>query len=176
MGLFKSKEEKEQRKQEKSMKKESSVAFMGESLQSIGKIPMGKLTFLSLNPEEKVLIVSHEKIKITLPYDRIRGFKLEDETTLAKSGSTIGRAIVGGTLFGGTGAIVGGISAKGNTKTKWIGTLSYIDKEGNLQELAFLQWGLTGPYMDATKHYGMGQFEIKVNEIVSRYSEDITEL
>lgn len=173
MGLFKSKEEKEQRKQERSIKKEASVAFMGETLQPIGKIPMKKLTFLTLKPTEKVLSIKYEKIEITLPYDRIRGFKLEDETTLAKSGSTIGRSLVGGALFGSTGAVVGGMSAKGNTKTKWIGTLSYIDKEGNLQELSFLQWGLTGPYEGATN---VLPFESKVNEIVSRYSEDITEL
>jgi hypothetical protein len=169
MGLFKSKEE-------KALKKEASVAFMGESLQPIGKIPMGKLTFLTLKPTEKVLRISHEKIEITLPYERIKGFRLEDETTVAKSGSTIGRAIVGGALFGKTGAVVGGMSAKGNTKTKWIGTLSYGDKEGNPQELGFTQWGLTGPYEDSNKHYGMSKFEIQVNEIVSRYSEDITEL
>ena len=169
MGLFKSKEE-------KALKKEASVAFMGSSLQPIGKIPSGSLVFLTLKPAEQVLNIRFEKIDITLPYDRIRGFKLEDETTLAKNGSTIGRALVGGALFGKTGAVIGGMSAKGNTKTKWIGILSYIDKEGNLQELAFIQWGLTGPYEDSNKHYGMSKFESQVNEIVSRYSEDITEL
>jgi len=166
MGLFKTKEEKE-------IKKEASVAFMGETLQAIGKIPSGKVVFLTLKPIEKVLNIHYEKIDITLPYERIRGFKLEDETTLAKSGSTIGRALVGGALFGKTGAVVGGMSAKGNTKTKWIGTLSYVDKEGNLQELAFIQWGLTGPYEGETN---ILPFEKKVNEIVSRYSEDISEL
>ena len=176
MGLFKSKEDKEQRKQEKAIKKEASVAFMGESLQPIGKIPMKKLTFLTLKPTEKILCISHEKIEITLPYDRIRGFRLEDETTFVKSGSTIGRALVGGALFGKTGAIVGGMSAKGKTNKKWIGTLSYVDKDGNPQELSFIQWGLTGPYDDNNKHYGASQFETKVNEIVSRYAENITEL
>lgn len=166
MGLFKTKEERE-------IKKEASVAFMGETLQAIGKIPSGKVVFLTLKPIEKALNIHWEKIDITLPYDRIRGFKLEDETTLAKSGSTIGRALVGGALFGKTGAIVGGMSAKGKTKTKWIGTLSYVDKEGNLQELNFIQWGLTGPYEGETN---ILPFEKKVNEIVSRYSEDISEL
>lgn len=173
MGFFKTKEEKEQRKQEKELKKEASVGFMGSTLQPIGKIPQGSVVGLSLKPTEKVLNIHHDKIDIALPYERLRGFKLEDETTLAKSGSTIGRAIVGGTLFGKTGAIVGGMSAKGNTKTKWIGTLSYIDKDGNPQELNFIQWGLTGVYTGETN---ILPFESKVNEIVSRYSEDITEL
>lgn len=176
MGLFKTKEEKEQRKQEKAIKKEASLAFMGESLQPIGKIPSGKTVLIDLKPDSQVLRICYDKTEITLPYERIRGFKLEDETTLAKSGNTIGRALVGGALFGGAGAVVGGMSGKGNTKTKWIGTLSYIDKDGNSQELAFIQWGLTGHYEDNTKHYGASQFENKVNEIVSRYAEDITEL
>lgn len=176
MGFFKTKEEKEQAKQEKAIKKEASVGFMGETLQAIGKIPSGKTVLIDLKPDSQVLRICYEKTEITLPYDRIRGFKLEDETTLAKSGSTIGRALVGGALFGGAGAVVGGMSAKGQTKTKWIGTLSYVDKEGNLQELNFIQWGLTGHYEGATKHYGASLFENKVNEIVSRYGEDISEL
>lgn len=175
MGLFKSKD-KDQRKQERELKKEASLIFLGESLQPIGKIPSGTTVGLTLKPADKVLNIHHDKIDITLPYERIRGFKLEDETTLKKSGSTIGRAIVGGTLFGNTGAIVGGMSAKGNTNTKWIGTLLYVDKDNNPQELLFIQWGLTGHYEGATKHWGASQFEKKINEIVSNYSEDITEL
>lgn len=169
MGLFKSKEE-------KALKKEASLAFIGETLQPIGQIPTGKMVGLTLKPAEQVLNIHFEKIDITLPYDRIRGFKLEDETTLTKNGNTIGRALVGGALFGGAGAVVGGMSTKGNTKTKWIGVLSYVDKEGNPQELTFIQWGLSGYYDGATKHYGASQFENKINEIVSRHSENITEL
>ena len=176
MGLFKSKEEKERRKQEKSDKKEASLVFVGESLQSIGKIPSGKNVGLTLMPGEQILNIHYDKIDITLPYERIRGFKLEDETTLAKNGSTIGRSVIGGALFGKTGAIVGGMSAKGKTNTKWIGTLSYVDKDGNFQELSFIQWGLTGHYEGASKHYGASQFENKINEIASRFGEDITEL
>ena len=173
MGLFKSKEEKEQRKQEKELKKEASVAFMGESLQTIGKIPSGKVCILTLKPNDKVLNIHHDKIDITLPYERIKAFKIEDETTLAKSGSTIGRALVGGALFGKTGAVVGGMSATGKTKRKWIATLKYEDKEGNLQELNFIQWSLTGAYEGETN---ILPFESKINEVISRYSDDITEL
>lgn len=169
MGLFKSKEE-------KAKKKEATQIFAGETLQAIGKIPSGKNVGLTLDPNKQVLNIHYDKTDITLPYDRIRGFKLEDETTLAKNGNTIGRALVGGALFGGAGAIVGGMSAKGKTKTKWIGTLLYVDKEGNLQELNFVQWGLTGYYEGETKHFGASQFENTVNDIASRFGEDITEL
>lgn len=171
MGLFSKKTP-----EEKAQKKEKSVMFLGESLQAIGKIPAGKCVGLSLKPTDQVLNLHHDKTDITLPYARLRGFKLEDEVTLAKSGSGIGRAIVGGALFGGTGAIVGQNSKKGKTNVKWIGTLSYEDKEGNLKELSFIQWGMTGHYEGAAKHFAAAQFENTINEIVSRYADDITEL
>ena len=56
------------------------------------------------------------------------------------------------------------------------GILTYKDKEGQIQSLAFLQMALTKPYDGETKHYGASQFEKMVNEIASRNSENITEL
>ena len=177
MGLFKSKEEKEEKKKAKDLKKEASAVFMGESLQPIGKIPLGATVGLSLKPDNKVLNIHYNKTDITLPYDRIRGFRLESETTLAKNGSSIGRGLVGGALFGGAGAVVGGISAKGNTKTKWIGTLSYEDKDGSLQELNFIEWGLpNGYYTGDMKHDGGARFEQQIQKIAYRSGNDITEL
>lgn len=173
MGFFKSKEEK---KQEKELKRESSLMFMGESMQAIGKIPCGKCVGLTLKPTEQVLNIHNDKTDITLPYSRIKGFKLEDEVTLAKSGSGIGGAIVGGALFGGVGAVVGQNVKKGKTDVKWIGTLMYEDKEGNLQELSFIQWGISGYYQGSNKHWGASQFENKLNEIAGKNGEDITEL
>lgn len=171
MGLFTKKTP-----EEKAQKKESSVMFLGESLQSIGKIPAGKCVGLTLKPTDQVLNIHHDKTDITLPYTRLRGFRLEDEVTLAKSGSGLGGAIVGGALFGGAGAIVGQNAKKGKTNIKWVATLTYEDKEGNLQTLNFIQWGMTGHYEGASKHYGALQFENAINEIVGRYGEDITEL
>lgn len=171
MGLFSKKTP-----EEKAQKKEASVVFLGESLQAIGKIPAGKCVGLSLKPADQVLNIHYDKTDITLPYERLRGFRVEDEVTLAKSGSGLGGAIVGGALFGAGGAIVGQNMKKGKTAVKWVATLSYVDKEGSSQALNFIQWGITGYYEGATKHYGASQFENAINEIVSRYSEDITEL
>lgn len=178
MGLFskKSPEEKEQRKQEKQLKKESSQMFLGESLQAIGKIPAGKCVGLTLKPSDKVLNIHYDKTDITLPYERLRGFRLENEVTLAKSSSGLGGAVVGGALFGVGGAIVGQNAKKGKTKVKWVGTLYYVDKDGNSQTLSFIQWGVTGYYEGENKHWGAGQFENTISDIVSRYGEDITEL
>lgn len=171
MGLFGKKSP-----EEKAQKKEASAVFLGESLQPIGKIPAGKCVGLSLKPADQVLNIHYDKTDITLPYERLRGFRVEDEVTLAKSGSGLGGAIVGGALFGGAGAIVGQNMKKGKTAVKWVATLSYEDKEGNPQTLSFIQWGITGHYEGATKHYGASQFENTINEIVARYGEDVTEL
>ena len=178
MGFFtkKTQEEKEQIKHEKALKKEASLSFIGESMQPIGKIPAGKYVNLTLKPSEQVLNIHHDKIDITLPYDRIVSFRLENEVTLAKSGSGLGGAIVGGALFGTAGAIVGQNAKKGKTKVKWIGELSYKDKDGNSQTLNFIQWAGFCYYEGDTKHWGAGQFEKTVNEIAGRYGDNITEL
>ena len=171
MGLFSKKSPEEKQQWE-----EKYTAFCGNSLQPIGKIPMKGFCKLSLKPEERILNIRHEKIDISLPYDRIKSFSVEDETTLAKSGSGLGGAIVGGALFGGVGAIVGQNSKKGKTKVKWIATLTYEDKEGNIQELYFVETGVTGLYDGNKKSLVASKFEKVINKICSDNSEDITEL
>lgn len=166
MGLFKNKEQKQEKR----------ASFIGDALQPIGKIPVNGCCGLTLKPDERVLNIHHNKIDITLPYDRIRSFQVENETTLANSGSGLGGAIIGGALFGGAGAIVGQSAGKGKTKTKWIATLSYTDKEGTLQELNFVERGLTGLYDGNSKSLSAMGFENVVNRIASDCSEDITEL
>jgi len=169
MGLFKSKEEKK-------AKKEANAFFLGQTLQAIGRIPAGKNVGISLEPERQVLKIQYEETAITLPYSRIISFMLEDETKLSDKRNAGLRALAGGALFGVTGAIVGAASAKNKATKKWVGILTYKDKEGQIQSLAFLQMALTKPYDGETKHYGASQFEKMVNEIASRNSENITEL
>lgn len=183
MAFFKTKEEKEIKKQEREQKiaernkkYESTLSFMGKTLQPIGQIPAETIVNLRLDSEKEELKIVQNKTEITLPYQRIISFRLEDETTLAKSGSGLGGAIVGGALFGTAGAIVGQNMKKGKTKTRWIGTLTYKDKEGNTQGLNFIQWGLTSAYDGEKKYYSASLFENKVNEITGRYGDNITEL
>ena len=177
MGIFsKNEESKEEKKQQKEKKKESSVIFFGEALQPIGKIPVSGLCGLSLKPEIRALMIKYNKIEVSLTYERIRGFKVENEVTLAKSGSGLGGAIIGGALFGGAGAIVGQNAQKGKTQAKWIGILTYEDKEGNIKNLGFTEYSITGPYSGATKSFAASSFESVVNKIASDVGEDITEL
>ena len=167
MGFFnKSKEDKDH-------KADRSVLFTGTTLQPLGKIQQGWIVELTLDPDERKLHLKNKQAcaDITIPYERLRGFDLEDETTLAKSGGTLGRALVGGALFGAAGAVVGGMSGKGKTKTKWYGSLSYEDKDGNPQELHFEEFLSFKNVNPASL-----QFKNRVNAIAAGNRQDITEL
>lgn len=160
-------------KEEKALKIESKIKYSGTSLQQIGKLQQGWAVDLTLDPYERKLHIANKKsgVDITIPYDRLNGFKYESETSLAQSGSTIGRAVVGGLLFGKTGAIVGGMSGKGNTKTKWYGTLTYTDKDGERQELFFADL-----FESKNMDFAHSEFERRINAIAAENSEEITEL
>ena len=165
-------EKKKQRKEAKEQRQEKRAVYWGCSLQTIGKIPMNSGCKLTLNSEEKVLNINHKKIDITLPYDRVKGFRVEDEVTLKKAGSGVGGAVLGGALFGGAGAIVGQNLKKGATKVKWIATLYYVDKDGVDQELHFVESRIEGD----SKSLSAISFENAVNNIASKHGEDIAEL
>lgn len=184
MAFFKSKEEKAAAKEEKALSKaaakeekalkaESKTKYSGTTLQQIGKLQQGWYVDLTLDPYEKKLHITNKKnnVDITIPYDRLKGFKYESETSLAQSGSTVGRAIVGGLLFGKTGAVVGGMSGKGNTKTKWYGTLTFTSKDGEQQELFFADL-----FESKNKDFAHSEFERKINAIAVDNSAEITEL
>lgn len=158
------------------MKKESKVAFFGKTLQPIGHIPAGTSVILALEPKQKKLIIRYEKSPIALPYERIISFILDSEDNLLNGGHAGARALAGGILFGAAGAVIGAASAKNKSAKKWIGVLSYKDKEGNVKSLNFLQDGFSAPYDGKEKHYGAAQFEATVNNIVTKNSEIITEL
>lgn len=173
MAFFKSKEEKAAAKEEKALKAESKMTYSGTTLQQIGKLQQGWAVDLTLDPYERKLHIANKKnaVDITIPYERLKGFKYESETSLAQSGSTIGRAAVGGLLFGKTGAVVGGMSAKGNTETKWYGTLTFTNKDGEQQELYFAD--LLDMKSLRLLH---SEFERRINAIAVENSEEITEL
>lgn len=158
------------------MKKESKVAFFGKTLQPIGHIPAGTSVILALEPKQKKLIIRYEKSPIALPYERIISFILDSEDNLLNGGHAGARALAGGILFGAAGAVIGATSAKNKSAKKWIGVLSYKDKEGNVKSLNFLQDGFSAPYDGKEKHYGAAQFEATVNNIIAKNSEVITEL
>ena len=188
MGLFSKKTEAE--KVEKQIKKDKLLLFKGLSLQPIGKIAKGKVFVLSLVPESKIINIHHDKIDITLPYNRIKSFKVENKTTLLKSGSTIARSLVGKAIYGSLrnylqeekllqemeSTNLNKLSKTLLKTTFWIGNLTYLDKNSKEKELIFIEYGSSEIYVKKDKHPVTSQFEMRLNEIVSEYQEDIKEL
>lgn len=165
MGIFlKSKEERQ-------TIYEKNLIFRGNIQDSVGKIPFNSLVDLKLDPDNKCLSINYKDIHITLPYERINYFKIENEVTLKKAGSGIGGAIVGGLVAGGVGALVGANTKKGATNSKWIAILDYNDKEGTNKQLAFIDI-----FKGATKSMPSSMFEKTFNQALSNQADDITEL
>lgn len=150
--------------------KKNNAIYSGEIGESIGKISAGSFVTLNLVPDKNVLVINNQ---IALPYERIVGFKVDDETTLTKSNSCIGRAIIGGMLFGGVGAIVGGMSGKGKTKTTWYGILTYKGKDEAERQIVIKEFRLDG---GNGKSIQAMKFENCISDIISHYAEDINEL
>lgn len=173
MAFFKSKEKKAAAKEEKALKAENKITYSGTTLQQIGKLQQGWAVDLRLDPYERKLHITNKKsgVDITIPYERLNGFKYESETSLTQGGSTIGRAAIGGLLFGKTGAVIGGMSAKGNTETKWYGTLTFTNKDGERQELYFEDL-----FSEKTSNSDHMRFERRINEIAVENSDEVTEL
>lgn len=74
---------------------------------------------------------------VVLLFDKIRGAGYITKDELVDK-STIGRAVVGGVLFGGIGALVGSISGQGQkVKEKPYFAIAYVDSFGNDKTLLF---------------------------------------
>ena len=86
-------------------------------------------TKATLDKEQKTLTFSQLglKIKVCIPIESITSCEKYTEKEL-KEKSVLGRAAVGGLLFGGAGAVVGAISgAKPKEKNVYYMTLTYTD-------------------------------------------------
>lgn len=171
MGLFSKKSQ-----EEKNFNREKNAVFMGETQQTIGNIPVGKLVSLRLDPANEKLLIVLGQTEISLPYNRITGFAVESETNLVNGKVSIGGAVVGAAFFGGVGALIGANKNKGKTKNKWFASLTYIDKDGNPQELLFVEYAVLAPYDKQNKSLSAVNFTSAIMGIVGRYQEAITEL
>lgn len=108
-------------------------------LEDIGQLKKSNMVDIALHEYKLVLSAPMSPVPVELKYDQITDVYYGPETEIIeKNKSVIGRAVVGGVLFGGAGAIVGAVSASGKkekkvTKMKFI--ISYTSKTG---EDAFL--------------------------------------
>ena len=105
MGLFKS-------------KKGSIISDYFKLTDTLGVYNSGDMVDVALYDDHLIIMSPVLKQEIKLNYDQITDvfYGLETEV-IEKNKSVIGRAVAGGLLFGGVGAVVGGISGTG-TKTK----------------------------------------------------------
>jgi hypothetical protein len=133
MGFFKS-------------KKGSIISDYFQLHEQLGQFRQGDMVDVALY-DDHLEISSGKHSPITLPYNRITDvfYGMQDEIVETNK-SVIGRAVAGGILFGGVGAIVGAASGTG-TKRKaektTIFVISYTDKNG---EAAYLQFTDTRQY------------------------------
>lgn len=184
MGFFiKSKEEREQARDRSQEKK---AYFEGETLQIVGRIPNGASVKLTLKPDQQVLNINHERINITLPYNRISGFHLERELSPKQSKgkeiatSVLQSGILGRGIVGTVGRVAGNLIPQTNEMSS-IAILTYIDRNGNEQELRFLRKHLIEHevFEDTVedKDYDADEFESILNRIIcSNQGRNIDEL
>lgn len=129
MGLFKS-------------KKGSIISEMFVIQEDVGQIKKGVTVDVALHEDHLVLSVPFmKKTPITLQYNQITDvfYGLETEV-VEKNKSPIGRAVAGGLLFGGVGAIVGAVSGTGKKEkkqSKFYFIISYTSAAGEEKILQF---------------------------------------
>lgn len=89
--------------------------------------------FLFIDPEQKMFYLSNSKKTklepVVFKFSEINAFKIEQvgQKTITKTKGGIGRAVVGGALFGTAGAIVGAATAKQETKEVGGVPILYVD-------------------------------------------------
>ena len=146
MGFFKS-------------NKGSIISDIFKILQDVGELKEGFAVDVSLYDDHLTLKNFAVKQPITLNYSQITdvfyGYMTEIQE---KNKSTIGRAVAGGLLFGGAGAIVGAMTANGTKEkkvTKLMFIISYTSSKG---EDCFLQF-------EDTRHYKGKKLSEKLKEL-----------
>lgn len=102
-------------------------------------IPNNTMSYIFPCPDK--LVIESKKGKFEIPNERITNYaKLTEQQIKQSDKSVIGRAVVGGVLLGGLGAIVGGMSgigAKTKTKTHGYFVINYTNKAGEITAVSF---------------------------------------
>lgn len=142
-------------------------------LKDVGELKKGFAVKVSLYDDYLSLSNFAVKQPITLKYSQItdvfHGYTTEIQE---KNKSTIGRAVAGGLLFGGAGAVVGAMTANGKKEkkvTRLMFIISYTSSQG---EECFLEF-------EDTRHYKGKKLSQKLKElcnITEKEPEAITSL
>lgn len=116
-------------------------------LKDVGELKMGFAVDVSLYDEHLTLSNFAVKQPITLNYSQITDVFHGNITEVQeKNKSTIGRAMAGGLLFGGAGAIVGAMTANGKKQKKVARLMFIISYTSSKGEECFLEFEDTRRY------------------------------
>ena len=136
----------------------------------VGQLKRNNAVDVALYDDHLELSAPISQQPISLRYDQITDVYYGFETEITeKNKSVIGRAVLGGFLFGGVGAVVGATSGTGKKEkkeTKRVFIISYTSKSGNQD---FLQFEDTRAF----KGYKLSQ---KLKELCNITETPITDL
>lgn len=123
-------------------KKKVNESLMNESFMVAEDFAMykkGRMVDISLYDTE--LKITSKNDVVTLPYSKITNVVYDLQTSIVeKDKSSIGRAIIGGALFGATGAVVGAVSGTGKKEKQinnFVFIISYKNSEQTESFIAF---------------------------------------
>jgi len=134
MGFFKS-------------KKGSIISDYFQTVENIGNLGVGNMVDVALFDDHLTISSPVVKQEITLNYSQITDVFYGVQTDIIKKNkSVIGRAIGGGLLFGGVGAVVGAVSGTGTKETKECNIYFIISYTSQNGEDKFLQFKDTRLY------------------------------
>ncbi len=156
MGLFKS-------------KKGSIISDNFKLLENVAAFSKGYMYEVALY-EDHLEVISLQKKKLLLNYDQITDVFYGMETELvSKPKSVIGRAALGGVLFGSAGVIVGAVSGSGSKEVKekhFYFIISYQSSEGTDCYLQF----------EDTRLYKGLKLSKKLKELTGNQTETTSEI
>lgn len=122
-------------------KKGSIISDYFQTVEQIGNFAPGNMLDVALYEDHLVISSPVGKQEITLNYNQITDVSYGTKTQIVeKNKSVIGRAIGGGLLFGGVGAIVGAVSGSGTKEKKehhFYFIISYKSQDGEDKFLQF---------------------------------------
>lgn len=122
--------------------------------------------------DDHLRIVAHDKSIRTLEYAQIIDIALTSSLeTLSQDKSPIGRAIAGGVLFGGVGAVVGAASGIGQSArhtSRFHLIIAYRAKDGSDGYLAFTDYAIisgVGTFYNKLKQLAIGDVAGKITQL-----------
>lgn len=122
-------------------KKGSIISDYFQTVEQIGNFGPGNMLDVALYEDHLTISSPASKQEITLNYNQITDVSYGTQTQIVeKNKSVIGRAIGGGLLFGGVGAIVGAVSGSGTKEKKehhFYFIISYKSQDGDDKFLQF---------------------------------------